>query len=132
MPRWMKYERVSYEYFENLKVHISSANYADREDFNVKDFRKTFYNRYGAIPTERAFAGYDMVKYFGKQLKKNGMNFKDRIEMEPYSGLSTKYSFENNISAANAARENYSKVNYIENKHVNILKFENYTFKVVN
>ena len=132
MPRWMEYERISYDYFENLKVHLSSANYADKENFEVKDFRKTFYERYGAIPTEKAFAGYDMIKYFGMQLKKSGMKFKDKIEMEPYNGLSTKYSFENNISAANATGENFSKVNYIENKHVNILKFENYIFKVVN
>jgi len=132
MPRWMTYERVSYDYFENLKVHLSNANYADRDEFDTKEFRRQFYERYATLPTEKAFAGYDMVKYFGLQLKKNGLKLKDKIELEPYDGLSTKYSFEKNVSAESVSNENLSKVNYIENKHVNILKFENYTFKVAN
>ena len=132
MPRWMTYERISYDYFENLKVHISSANYANKNDFATKEFRRKFYERYSTLPLEKAFAGYDMVKYFGQQLNKNGMNLKDKLELEPYSGLSTKYDFQKNVSSTNASNENLSAVNFMENKHVNILKFENYTFKVAN
>ena len=132
LPQWMEYERVSYDYYENLKVHFSSANFTDNENFEVKDFRKVFYERYATLPTNKAYAGYDMVRYFGKQLKKNGMKFKDRIDIEPYNGLSTRYTFDKIVSKANVAKEKFDEVDFIENKHVNILKFENYTFKTVN
>ena len=132
MPRWMEYDRISYDYYERLNVHVSSANFVDKNDFKIKEFYRKFYERYGALPTDNAFQGYDAVMYFGKQLNKHGMNFVNEIDSEVEEHLSTKYEFERNVSAADAANEKFDNVNYVENKFVNILRFKDYQFQKDN
>ena len=132
MPRWMEYDRISYDYFENLKLHVSCANFVDKDDIKVKEFIKKFYEEYGALPEEDAFKGYDLTLYFGRQLMKHGMYFKDVIDTETEQMLSTKFDFERNVTPEDAANERLDKVNYLENKYVNILKFEDYYFQKMN
>ncbi len=132
MPRWMEFDRISYDYFENLKLHVSSANFVDKDDIKIKEFITKFYEEYGALPEEDAFKGYDMTLYFGRQLMKNGIYFKDVIDTETAQMLSTKFDFERNITPEDIANERLDKINYLENKFVNILKFENYYFQKVN
>lgn len=132
MPRWMEYERISYDYFENLKLHVSSANFVDKEDAKIKEFITKFYDRYGSLPQEDAFQGYDLTLYAGRQLMKHGVNFKDVIDTEGAQMLSTKFEFERLVTPEDAANERFDKINYIDNKYVNILKFEDYHFQKVN
>jgi hypothetical protein len=132
MPRWMEYDRISYDYFENLKLHVSTANFVDKDNDKIIEFTKKFYEEYGTLPEEDAFKGYDLTLYFGRQLMKHGINFKDVIDTETAQMLSTKFSFERNITPEDAANERFDKINYIENKYVNILKFEDYYFQKVN
>lgn len=132
MPRWMEYDRISYDYYERLNVHVSSANYVNKDDFKVKEFYRKFYERYGMLPSENAFTGYDAMMYFGKQLDKHGMNFVKEIDSELEEHLSTKFEFERNISTADAVNENFDNVNYVENKFVNILRFKDYQFQKDN
>ena len=48
-------------------------------------------------------------------------NFKYVIDREDQQMLSTKYEFERFITPEDAANERFDKINYIENKFVNIL-----------
>ena len=132
MPRWIEFDRISYDYFENLKLHVSTSNFVDKEDDKIKDFIKKFYERYGALPEEDAFKGYDLTLYFGRQLMKNGIYFKDVIDTETAQMLSTKFDFERNVTPEDIANERLDKINFLENKYVNILKFEDYYFQKVN
>lgn len=132
MPRWMEYDRISYDYFERLNLHVSSANFVDREDFQVKEFYRLFFEKYGSLPDANAFKGYDMTLYFGRQLQKHGMNFVNQIDSEFEQHLSTKFEFDKIIDQAASANEDFNQVNYVENKYVNILKFEDFQFKKAN
>lgn len=132
MPRWMEFDRISLDYFENLKLHVSSANFVNKDDIKIKEFIKKFYERYGTLPEEDAFKGYDLTLYTGRQLMKNGMYFKDVIDTEGEQMLSTKFEFERLVTPENAANERFDIINYIENKYVNILKFEDYHFQKAN
>ncbi len=132
MPKWMKFNRISYDYYERLNVHVSSANYVNKDDFKIKEFYRKFYERYGTLPRENAFQGYDAVMYFGKQLNKHGMNFVTEIDSEFEEHLSTKFEFERNVNAADAANENFDKINFVENKFVNILRFKDFQFQKDN
>lgn len=132
MPRWMEFDRISYDYFENLKLHVSSANFVNKDDLNIKEFTKKFYEQNGALPEEDAFKGYDLTLYFGRQLVKNGIYFRDVIDTETAQMFSTKFDFERNVTPEDIANEQLDKVNYLENKYVNILKFEDYFFQKVN
>lgn len=132
MPRWMEYQRISYDYFENLKLHVSSANFVNKEDEKIKEFITKFYERYGGLPQEDAFHGYDLTLYVGRQLMKHGIYFKDVIDTEAAQMLSTKFEFERFVTPEDAANERLDKINYFENKYVNILKFEDFHFQKVN
>ena len=46
MPRWMEFERISFDYFENLQLHVSTANFIDKEDIKTKEFITKFYEKY--------------------------------------------------------------------------------------
>ena len=132
MPRWMQYDRISFDYFENLKLHVSSANFVDKDDLKIKEFITKFYESYGSLPEEDAFQGYDLTLYTGRQLMKHGVNFKDVIDTEGAQMLSTKFEFERLVTPEDAANERFDRINYIDNKYVNILKFEDYHFQKVN
>ncbi|MFK8008704.1 MAG: ABC transporter substrate-binding protein [Saprospiraceae bacterium] len=132
MPRWMEFGRISLDYFENLKLHVSSANFVNKDDLKIKEFITKFYERYGTLPEEDAFKGYDLTLYTGRQLMKHGVNFKDVIDTEGEQMLSTKFEFERLVTPENAANERFDIIDYIENKYVNILKFEDFHFQKAN
>ncbi|MEM8907452.1 MAG: ABC transporter substrate-binding protein [Bacteroidota bacterium] len=131
MPQWMKFERAGLDYFEPLQVHISSASNIDTDDPNVLAFRQRFFERYGMTPSVDAYVGYDVMMYFGRLLAKNGTQLNEVIDREPAYGLHTYFSFSPNAPQSINV-ENYSEVDYYENKRVNILKFKDFYFQVAN
>lgn len=132
MPRWLEFKSVSYDYFENLNVHLSVANFANKNDSKIKDFRRKFFEKYGTIPNDNAFKGYDITLFFGRQLYKHGTSLSSKIDVENENYLSTKFEFEKNIPQSAMGNDKFEAVNYIENKFVNIIKFENYHFQKAN
>ena len=89
MPQWKNYERVSYDYYDALNVHLSSDNQLDRSKTNIQNFAKAYFQTFGEAPSEDAYYGYDMTLYMGKMLIKHGSQFQTKIDTEPYMGLST-------------------------------------------
>ncbi|MEM6965201.1 MAG: ABC transporter substrate-binding protein, partial [Bacteroidota bacterium] len=61
MPRWMEYDRIQYDYYERLNLHVSCANYADNEVEAIQIFRRNFFDKYGTIPDDNAYKGYDLT-----------------------------------------------------------------------
>lgn len=132
MPRWMEYDRIQYDYYERLNLHVSCANYADNENEEIKIFQKSFFDQYGTIPNDNAYKGYDITLYFGRQLKKYGLNMPYNIDAEFETHLSTRFEFDKIVDKRASMNEDFNKVDFVENKFVNILKFEDYHFKKAN
>ncbi|RMF26561.1 MAG: amino acid ABC transporter substrate-binding protein, partial [Bacteroidetes bacterium] len=65
MPQWMNYERVDFDLYEKLDVHVSSASYLNHFDPEVQAFKRKFFERFGTVPNEEAFLGYDVTLFFG-------------------------------------------------------------------
>ena len=128
LPQWMNFNRISADYFERLNVHVSSSNFTDSQASNIRFFKQDFYNKYGTIPTEEAFLGYDTVLYFGRMIHKYGTRFQYLIDQEEVESLHTTFAFEPVMDATTTGGEDFTKVERFENKFVNILKFENYRF----
>ncbi len=132
MPQWMKYNRISYDYYEDLEVHVSSDTYIDLRDNNVKNFRRSYFDTYGELPDENAYLGYDMLKYFALQLKDNGSQFQRTIDQSPQQMLHTKFSFEPISTQKQTTGTEDFTIDQYENTHVNILKYKNYFFQPAN
>ncbi len=130
MPQWMDFEPPSFDYYELLNLHVSSASFADPESTEVKDFRQRYFNRYGTIPNDKAFSGYDIMMYFGKMIDKHGTKFQEKIDSEREGHLNTTFEFVREVPLSAALQEDFTKTNLYENKHVYILKFEDYGFKL--
>lgn len=129
MPQWMDFEPPSYDYYELLNLHVSSADYVNLENQDVKNFRRKFFDRYGTIPDARAFSGYDIMMYFGKMIDKYGTKFQENIDVERDAYLNTKFEFVREVPLSAALNEDFTKTNLYENKHVFILKFKDYIFQ---
>ncbi|MEO1627743.1 MAG: ABC transporter substrate-binding protein, partial [Bacteroidota bacterium] len=128
MPQWMRFERISYDYFEQLNVHVSSANYVDQESPGIQRFRRSFFERYHMLPTENAYKGYDVMKFFGQMIHRYGTRFQDVIDQQTFTGANFQYKFER-IPESDATPESGANIDHIENTSVDILKFEDYYFQ---
>ncbi len=128
MPQWQQYERIDFDLYEDLSVHISSDTYLDAYDTDVAFFRNRFFDRYGVLPGSEAYLGYDIAAYFGRMLQQYGTKFQYMLEKEPQQALHTRFDFERVVEATTTGVEN-PPIQRFENKHVNILRFEDYRFQ---
>ena len=131
MPQWQRYDRLDLNLYEDLNVHISSDTYLDPYDSDIKFFQRRFFERYSQPPGDEAYLGYDVMRYFGEMIYKHGTKFQYRLDQEPASLLHTRFRFDRVVKAMNGRTENLP-IERFENKFVNILKFEDYQFQIVN
>lgn len=131
MPQWEEYERIDFNLYESLNVHISSDTYLDSYSDDVRFFKRKFYNRYGITPGEEAFLAYDVTRYFGRMLNDYGTKFQYQMEKVPDQMLHTRFDFERVVRPTTTGTEN-PPIQKFENKHVNILKFQDYQFQSAN
>lgn len=129
MPQWKKFERVSYDYYDALDVHISSDNRLDKSKTNIQNFAKAYFYKFGEAPNEDAYLGYDMTLYLVRMLIKHGDQFQAKLSSEPFTGLASQFNFETVYDLDNDDLET-APIKYIENKHVNILQFKDFIFQV--
>ncbi len=129
LPQWMNFERIDFDYYERLNIHVSSAVFVDAESYEVREFRRDYYNKTGTVPGTDAFLGYDLTLYFGRQLKEKGNSFIRQLDVNPSSQgeyYHTVFQFEGDSPSGT---DNFNNIDKFENKHVNILKFDNFGFQ---
>ncbi len=130
MPQWMDYKRISYDYYDQLNVHVSSASYIDAKSSEAQFFKRTYFDRYGTIPSNDAFIGYDLMLYIGRLLQKHGTAFPTKIDAEQEKYMHTKFEFEPIVKARTTGNEDFSNIDQYENKYVNILCFKEFRFQL--
>lgn len=131
MPQWMDYEIIDFDFYERLNVHVSSSAYIDDLNADVRAFKRKYFDSYGDLPREEAFVGYDLTRYFGKMLNTYGTRFQYKLPANPEQVLHTRFDFQSIILPATTGTE-FRPVERWENKHVNILRFKDYRFTLVN
>lgn len=134
MPQWMQYETIDYDLYERLHVHVSSSTFLDPLVTNAQIFKRRFFERYGAVPKEEAYLGYDVAQFSGRMLRDFGTKFQYYLEQQqPTPMLLTRYDFERVVNIPlNAVNVENLPVQRFENKYVNILQFQDYQFKPAN
>jgi len=124
MPQWKKYERGSYDYYESLNVHVSSEDYLDKDRYDVKQFQKRFYEKYGLLPNDDAYKGYDLMLYTGRMLTEKGTHWHGKPAEESSGLLQSNFNFE-----AIPSESDEAKIERFENKSIWILKYEDFGFR---
>lgn len=112
------YENIDVKYLHQLQVHVASPSYFDYEDQEVKRFIMMFREKYKTEPGKFGFLGFDVTYYYLSALLKYGKNFYDYLPGYKLELFSNSFDF---------IRTGFESG--CENKHVYILKYEN--FKLV-
>ncbi|MBL7803231.1 MAG: ABC transporter substrate-binding protein, partial [Saprospiraceae bacterium] len=127
MPQWLGYENIEPEFYSALNVKIPTPAFIDYQSPEVMEFQQAFYEAYGTLPDEDAFNGYDVTLFTGKMLRKYGLSFPEKISREQFRGLRTRFQFSPVYKDSNPDT-NAGRYDYLENKFVFILKFQNGRF----
>lgn len=129
MPQWTRFERIDFEYFDKLNVHVSSSMYYNPVSEDIQRFKRTFYEKYGVIPNDEAYLGRDVTLYFGRMINQYGTKFQYFIENNtPENYLHTYFNFQEVVIPTTTGAENLP-IEKFENKYLHILKFKDFQFQ---
>lgn len=93
-PRWDKLDDLEADYLVNLKTHLFSPGFVDLQEEPVRKFALKYQEKYGAIPDDLAYQGFDTGLYFLNALFQFGKNFERCIPDFSMQLLSMKFRFQ--------------------------------------
>lgn len=76
---WIDDTAVAFEKYQNLGVVFSAPNFVSPDNPRRRAFIRKYVNRYGRVPSNLSQLGYEMMLFFGNQLKTNGVYFQDAL-----------------------------------------------------
>ncbi len=91
--RIRNYETIEVENFHNTALHISTGYYIDYSDPRVQEFLLKYRALYNTEPTQFAFQGYDLAKYFIELTAKYGNRWAGKLENSDASMLQSTFKF---------------------------------------
>ena len=91
--RIRSYETIEVENFHNTSLKVSTGYYIDYEDPRVQEFLLKYRALFNAEPTQFAFQGYDLAKYFIGMTSKYGNRWMNKLEESDASMLQSTYRF---------------------------------------
>lgn len=123
MPVMIDSEKISYDYFQNLDIHVTRAKWVDRNDPEVKAFRKRYFDRFNALAADDALDGYDMMMFIGSNLMKDGKTFQHTLDQDREKYLQTSFDIQKVILSEDDRLDNFNKIDYFENRSLDIVRF---------
>jgi len=131
MPRWMEYEQIiDFDLYETLNVHVSSSFYADPFDEAVKSFNRRYLEAYGEMPKEESYIGYESLRYFVRQLSRDGERLLERLDAQDARNLYTTFRFRRVTDQPMVTDDFRRRFGRLENEYVHILRFKDYHFQL--
>lgn len=91
--RIRNYETIEVENFHNTSLHVSAGYYIDYDDPRVQEFLLRYRALYKAEPTQFAFQGYDLARYFMGLISRYGNRWTEKIEESEASMLQSTFKF---------------------------------------
>ncbi len=119
-------------------MHFTSAYYADPGFYSEDNsLYKNYVGEFQNEPSEYAIKGFDLMMFFGRLLQNYGTRYGDMIGFVRDAGIHTHFSFGANTveDGATTSLDSvivFPKTDFIENKYVHLLKYENYSVKKVD
>lgn len=87
------FETIEVENFHNTSMHVSLGYYIDYEDARVKDFLLRYRALYNTEPTQSAFQGYDIARYFIALCSKYGDRWQEKLDRSDMTMLQNSFRF---------------------------------------
>ncbi len=87
------FETIEVENFHNTAMRVSLGYYIDYEDIKVKEFLLKYRALFNTEPTQFAYQGYDLAKYFIGLCSKYGSRWTEKLDDEHASMLQSTFDF---------------------------------------
>ncbi len=100
---WIDDTAVAFEKYQTLGVTFTAPNFVSVQDPRRKAFMAKYLHVYGKTPSNLALMGYELMLFYGNQLKTNGVYFQDALnsaELLPghlFQGFRYQYSRDNQL-----------------------------------
>ena len=130
LPILLDTEKIDFNLYKIMNVKVVRSRFVDPNSDSVKAFRKGFFDRYGALPSEEAYYGYDIISYFGNALKKFGKQFQFFLDQHSDDLLQINFDIQKTYLEGGTVSDDFRDINYFINKHLDIIEFEENKFKV--
>ena len=76
---WIDHTAVAFEKYQNLGVTFTAPNFVSVLNPKRERFLSRYLSKYGKVPTNTSQLGYEMMLFYGDQLKRNGVYFQDAL-----------------------------------------------------
>lgn len=123
--KWLDINQISLRQLDNLEVYFVSSKFINKQSMAYDWFRKNYIRKYNLPPSQYAYAGFEMLYYFGQMLQQHGAQFNTQLRM---AGVKPGLLY-HGIGYANQGQGSELKP---DNQYVPITKLENLQLTVVN
>jgi len=131
MPMTYESDKIEFNLYRNLSMKICRSKFVDKSEDNVLTFERNYFNRYGAIPSDDAYQGYDVMKFVGDSLDEYGRNFQFFLEgTRQY--LQSSFDIQPLVNQGRTDQmidDRMKELDYFVNKHLDIIEFKDTTFE---
>ncbi|MEJ8756758.1 ABC transporter substrate-binding protein [Pontibacter sp. H259] len=122
---WLNINQISLRQLDNLEVYFISPKFIDTTDPAVKSFRENYITRFNIPPSVYAYAGFEMLYFYGSLLQQYGSDMATALQEK---GIS-KGALYPAVGYTTRTSRNELKT---DNQFVPIIKLENLQPIVVN
>ncbi len=124
-PRWSRFDNIKLEFFHNLNTHLFSLSYCDYTKENVINFVRQYRAFYNTEPSNRAFEGYDIAKYFIGAVHRYGKDFRCCLDKYKPELLHMFFDMKQTKSGTGYANHHLYMIHYMKNFERSIKTIEN-------
>jgi predicted negative regulator of RcsB-dependent stress response len=100
---WIDDTAVAFEKYQTLGITMTAPNYVSPENPHRRAFISKYLREYGHVPSNLSHLGYELMLFFGNQLKTNGVYFQDGLNKAEFlsgylsQGFQYQYSRDNQL-----------------------------------
>lgn len=131
MPLLHDSERIDYEYFSTLNVRIAISDFMDESKYEVKNFKRKYFEMFGEIAGSDAIKGYDVFMFIGKNMMEYGSKFQEYIINQKQNYIMADFKIQKSVSESEKSREKLD-FDFFENKEIQIIEFRESGFTVID
>ena len=134
MPTLVNVDRLDLEFFRSLNLKTVDFKFTDKENPGIKKFTSSYFEKYGQLPTEDSYHGYDtMILISNKsEAQKYGGSYNEISHDLPL--LSFIANFEKYHKGGTSGSSQYSRYqpgDFMVNSSLRLIEFSNNRFRAV-
>lgn len=129
MPIVLDSEKLTFDNYNGTSAHVVTSNFVDKEDIEVAEFKRKYYDTYGAIPTNEAYEGYDMMLYIGRAMVEHGSGFQFNMNQDSKGLLQSTIALYPKYQGDDENITTGKKIDYFANKNIDVIYFKDNRFQ---